>query len=345
MIRRTILQSVAASGVAMLCACSSASKTETPESSSFRVDGSSTVLPLARSFADLARAADAKVSIEVSSSGTGGGLQKLCNKQIAVAGASRPINAAELALCKEHGVEYVEVPVAFDALAVVVNSKNDFVDCLTTAELKNVWAPEAERKVTRWNQVRLSFPDKAIELYGPDKASGTFDYFTLAIVGKEAESRADYIASEDDEVTVRGVAEHADALGYFGYAYFDKHKDDLKLVSIDNGRGCVKPSAATVADASYQPLTRPLMLYVDAAAAKRHSVQRYVEQFLTASNEQVVRHVGYVPLPSAALAAQAKRFASHAVGTSFGGRGSVIGLDYHLFDEEERDHIRTVLVQ
>ncbi len=345
MINQTRLQSIAASCVVILCACNSASKTEAPETTSFKVDGSSTVLPLAQAFADRTRAVDTKASIEVAASGTGGGLKKLCSKQVEVAGASRPINAAEVALCKEHGVEYVEVPIAFDALAVVVNGKNDFVECLTTAELKTLWAPDAEGKVTRWNQIRPSFPDKAIELYGPDKASGTFDYFTLAIVGKESSSRADYAASEDDEATVRGVAEHHDALGYFGYAYYDKHKDQLKLVSIDAGSGCVKPSAAAVASASYQPLTRPLLLYVDAAAAKRNAVQRYVEQFLTSSGEQVVRQVGYVPLPADALEAQAKRFASHAVGTSFGGRGSVVGLDYHLFDEEQRDHIRTVLVQ
>jgi phosphate transport system substrate-binding protein len=344
MIKHALLRSVAASGVAILSGCSGG-KADTPEGASFSVDGSSTVLPLARTFAELARGADSKASIRVSASGTGGGLEKLCNKQVEVAGASRPINAAEVSLCKENGVEYVEVPIAFDSLAVVVNGKNEFIDCLTTAELKMLWSPEAEHKVSRWSQVRSSFPDQPIELYGPDKASGTFDYFTLAIVGEERSSRADYTASEDDEVTVRGVAEHANALGYFGYAYYDKYKHQLKVVSIDHGRGCVKPSASTVADASYQPLTRPLMLYVDGAAARRPALQRYVNSFLDVGHAQVVRQDGYVPLPAAALEAQSKRFASHAVGTSLGGRGSVIGLDYHLFDEEERERIRTLLVQ
>ena len=226
------------------------------------VDGSDTVLPLSKAMAEGFGHANPDVSFSIQFSGTGGGFRKFCAGQTDINGASRPIETAESAQCQANHIDYIEVPVAFDSLSVVVNPSNTFVNCLTTQELKSIWEPAAEGKVTNWQQVRASFPLQPITLFGPGKDSGTFDYFTFAIDGATGASRGDYAKSEDYSVVERGVEGDPNALGYFPYAFYAAHKDKLKLVAVDSGHGCVLPSAQTVTDATYAPLSRPLLLYI-----------------------------------------------------------------------------------
>jgi phosphate transport system substrate-binding protein len=255
--------------IGTLPACDRPAVVTGPLSGKVTVDGSTTVFPLSKAMAEAFRQFNPAVQFVVEFSGTGGGFKKFCAGQVDVAGASRPINSLESEQCKAQRIEYIEVPVAFDSLAVVVNAKNGFVDCLTVNELKAMWEPAAEGKTSQWKQIRSSFPAQPLTLFGPGKDSGTFDYFTLAIVGAESSSRGDYTKSEDDMVIERGVAAEPNALGYFGYAYYQAYQDQLKAVAVDSGKGCVLPSAATVADGTYQPLSRPLFVYVNLAAAAR----------------------------------------------------------------------------
>lgn len=287
------------------------------------------------------------VQFAIDFSGTGGGFKKFCAGQIDIAGASRPIKAGEDEICRNQHIEYIEVPVAFDSLAVVVNAKNAFVECLTVPELRAMWKPAAEGKTTRWKQIRPSFPAQPLALFGPGRDSGTFDYFTLAIVGAETGSRTDYTKSEDDMVIEQGVAADANALGYFGYAYLEANKDKVKAVAVDNGQGCILPNAQTVANGSYQPLTRPLFLYVNVAAAARPEVKAFTRFYLSTESSKYVEAIGYVPLPAIALITQTARFDRGATGSALGGKGSVTGVALHAFDDEEkeRDRIRSALVQ
>ncbi len=232
------------------------------------------------------------------------------------------------------------MPVAFDPLSVVVNPKNQFVDCLTVKELKAIWEPAAEGKISEWNQVRASFPRQPLALFGPGKASGTFDYFSFAIVGTEGSSRGDYTKSEDYTVIERGVAAEPNALGYFGYSYYQANKEQMKIVGIDNGQGCVVPSAQTVADGTYQPLSRPLFVYVNRAAAARPEVRAFTRFILARENAKIVTKVGYVPLPASALIAQAARFDQGITGSALGGHGSVTGVKFDVFDEWEKERDR-----
>ncbi len=309
------------------------------------IDGSSTVFPLNKAMAEVFSKANPAVQFSIDFSGTGGGFKKFCSGQLDITGASRPINAAESEQCKAQHVDFIEVPVAFDSLSVVVNAKNAFVDCLTVKELKAMWEPAAEGKTMQWNQIRTSFPAQPMALFGPGKESGTFDYFTLAIVGTESSSRGDYTNSEDDMVIERGVAANPDAVGYFGYAYYQAHKDEVKLVAVDNGHGCVLPSEKTVVEATYQPLSRPLFVYVNLAAAARPEVKAFTHFYLAPESSKYVTTVGYVPLPNSALFAQAVRFEKGVIGSSLGGHGSVIGVSRDSFDEDERERIRNQLVQ
>jgi phosphate transport system substrate-binding protein len=337
---------VALATAGALAGCS-ASKGPDALSGKVTIDGSDTVFPMAKAMTEAFRMSNPAVEFAVAFSGTGGGFEKFCAGQVDIADASRPINSAESQQCKAHHVEYIEVPVAFDSLSVVVNAKNSFVDCLTVAELKAMWEPTAEGKITTWNQVRASFPAQPLVLFGPGAASGTFDYFTLAIVGTQSSSRGDYAKSEDDTVIERGVAAEPNALGYFGYAYYRAHKDELKLVAVDSGHGCVMPSAQSVADGTYQPLSRPLFLYVNGAAAARPEVKAFIRFNLAPDSTQYVTNVGYVPLPAAALVTQASRFDKGVTGSALGGHGSVTGVTLNAFDEDEkeRDRIRSALVQ
>lgn len=244
-------------------------------------DGSSTVGPLASAAAELFMEENSGVNVTVGVSGTGGGFKKFCAGQTAISNASRPIKDEEIALCKTNGIEYQEIIVANDALTVVTNKDNAFLTCLTTGELKTLWEPAATDKVKTWNQVNASFPTEPIKLYGPGTDSGTFDYFTGAITGEEGASRSDYSSSEDDNVIVQGVSGEANALGYFGYTYFEENADKLKAVEIDNGSGCVAPSSDAARDGSYAPLSRPLYIYVDKKSWAKPEVKGFVTYFVT----------------------------------------------------------------
>ncbi len=260
------------------------------------VDGSSTVEPLTAAAGELFGEENSGVNVSVATSGTGGGFEKFCLGQTDISNASRPIKDEEKAVCDENGVEFVELQVATDALTVVTSKDNDFIDCLTTDELKTLWAPEAEGTVTTWDKVNPQFPAEPIELYGPGTDSGTFDYFTDEINGEEGASRSDYNASEDDNVVVQGVSGSPNALGYFGYTYFEENADALKAVKIDSGAGCVEPSAETAADGTYTPLSRPLFIYVSKkAAAEKPQVAAFVDYYVS-NDAEIAEAAQYIPL-------------------------------------------------
>lgn len=337
--------------VTCLCACGSSDKGTAPPggplAGKITMDGSATVYPLFQAVAAGFKQTHPNVQAEVAFSGTGGGFKKFCMGAVDLAGASRPIKTEEGALCRAQHVNFIEIPIAFDSLAVLVNPKNTFVDCLTVAELKAVWQPAAEGKITQWKQIRPSFPAQPLELLGPGRASGTFDYFTYAIIGTEASSRNDYAASEDDMVIERGVAGDPNALGYFGYAYYQANQAELKVVAVDNGKGCIVPSPQTVADGSYQPLTRPLFVYVNATAAARPEVRAFIQFELAPQSTKYVTQVGYVPLSTKTLTAQLDRFEKGATGSALGGHGSVTGVKLDAFEEweKERERVANELVQ
>jgi phosphate transport system substrate-binding protein len=260
------------------------------------VDGSSTVQPLTAAAGELFAEEQSGVNVSVATSGTGGGFEKFCQGQTDISNASRPIKDEEAALCEENGVEFTELRVATDALTVVVSADNDFAQCLTVEELNTMWAPEAEGKVTTWDQVNPDFPKEKLELYGPGTDSGTFDYFTDEVNGEEGASRSDYNASEDDNVLVQGVAGSANALGYFGYTYFEENADSLKAVEIDSGDGCVAPSAEAAGDGSYTPLARPLFIYAsNASYADKAQVSAFVDYYVDNVN-QIAEAAQYIPL-------------------------------------------------
>jgi phosphate transport system substrate-binding protein len=243
--------------------------------------------------------------------------------------ASRPVRASEAEACAAHGIEFIELPVAFDALSVVVNPRNDFVSCLTTADLKRIWEPEAQGRVTHWNDVREEWPDETIRLYGPGTDSGTFDYFTEVINGREDASRADFNASEDDNVLVQGVAGDKGALGYFGFAYYAENSSRLKLVAIDSGSGCVTPSREAVEKGSYSPLSRPLFIYVAKAALERPEVMAFVEYYLE-NVAALAADTGYVSLPAKTLSLVRQRFDNGTTGTMYTPDSGGLTLDQLL---------------
>jgi phosphate transport system substrate-binding protein len=258
-----------------------------------RIDGSSTVFPVTEAVAEEFQRANQGVRVTVGISGTGGGFKKFCGGETDISDASRPIKDSEREMCAEAGIEPMEIRVAFDGLAVMVNAENDFASCMTVSELKRIWEPGST--VSRWNQVRPEWPAEEIKLYGPGTDSGTFDYFTEAIVGEEDASRPDFTASEDDNVLVQGVAGDPYALGYFGYAYYAENTDKLKLVGVDGGSGCIEPTPETVEDGTYAPLSRPLFIYVSKSALERPEVKAFVRFYLESARE-LVPQVGYVPL-------------------------------------------------
>jgi phosphate transport system substrate-binding protein len=313
-------------------------------SGNIKVDGSSTVLPVSRELAGAFTNANPGVHVNVAVSGTGGGFKKLCAGEIDIAGASRPINATESDQCKAKHIDYIELPIAFDSLSVVVSRSNTFIDCLKVSELKALWEPAAEGKVTAWNQVRATFPAQPVALFGPDKDSGTFDYFTLATVGREGASRGDYTASADDLAIESSVAKDPNALGYFGYSYYLSHREQLKSVGIDNGQGCVQPSPESVRDASYQPLSRPIFLYVNRAVAARPDVRAFTLFFLAPENANHIERIGYVPLPPDAQRAELSRFNTGVIGSALGAHGSVIGVRPERF-AMDKDRLENALVQ
>jgi phosphate transport system substrate-binding protein len=257
------------------------------------IDGSSTVFPISEAMAEEFQIANPGVRVTVGISGTGGGFKKFCAGETDISDASRPIKPTEIDLCAENGIEAIEIPVAWDGLTVVRNPANDWATCMTVDELARLWRPGST--IQTWNQIRADWPDQEIELYGPDTDSGTFDYFTEAIVGEEDASRNDYTASADDNVLVVGVEGDAGSLGYFGFAYYEESSDRLGAVAIDNGDGCVLPSRATIEDGSYAPLSRPMYIYVKPDALAKPQVRAFVEFYLENATA-LVPEVGYVPL-------------------------------------------------
>jgi phosphate transport system substrate-binding protein len=263
------------------------------------IDGSSTVFPITEAVAEEFMAANNGIDVTVGVSGTGGGFRKFCAGEIDVANASRKIKDAEIAECTAKGIQYVEIPVAFDALTVVVNRTNTWVGSLTVQQLKMMWEPSAEGRITRWNQINPSWPNEPISLYGPGTDSGTFDYFTAAIVGEEDASRADYTASEDDNVLVLGVSRNRYALGYFGMAYYLENQDRLRAVPIDNGRGPVSPTPENVNNGNYKPLSRKIYIYVNKATMNSEPQLRAFAEFYIQNAGRLSSEVGYVALPAA----------------------------------------------
>lgn len=285
-----------------------------------KIDGSSTVFPIAEAVAEEFQISKkGKVRVTVGIAGTGGGFKRFCRGETDISNASRPILKEEMEACAAAGIKYMELPVAFDALTVVVNPQNTWVKSLTVADLKKMWEPSAQSRVSKWNQVRSEWPAQPLMLFGPGADSGTFDYFTEAVNGKAKASRGDYTASEDDNTLVQGVENNKNGLGYFGYAYYVAHKDKMRAVPIVNPKGKeVGPSIEAVNDGSYNPLSRPLFIYVRDTAAARAEVQEFIKFYLT-DGAKLAQEVGYVPLPAAAYQLALKHFTDKKLGTVFGG--------------------------
>ena len=302
------------------------------------LDGSSTVFPISEAVAEEFQKAEKEIRVTVGISGTGGGFQKFCRAEIDISDASRPISSTEVAACEKAGVQYIELPVAYDGIAIAVNPKAAWADKITVAELKTIWAPESQGKVTKWSQVRKGWPDRELHLFGAGVDSGTYDYFTEAVNGKAKASRGDFTSSEDDNVLVQGISNDELALGFVPYAYYEGNHDKLKLVPVDdgkadNGADAVLPSPDTIRTGTYQPLSRPVFIYVSRKAAERPEVQKFVEFYLK-NAEKLVREVNYVGLGDAAYALVADRFAKRTLGSVFSGANTVgVTIDQLLAKE------------
>ena len=294
-------------------------------SGAISIDGSSTVFPITEAVAEEFRKVQPDVRVTVGIAGTGGGFQKFCNGETAISDASRPISASEVAACTAKNIEYIELPIAYDGLAVVVNPQNTWATCMTVAELKKLWEPAAQGVVERWNQIRPDWPDQSINLFGAGTDSGTFDYFTEAINGQAKASRGDYTPSEDDNVLVQGVAGDRYALGYFGLAYYEENKSRLKDVQIDGGKGggCVSPTPQTVENGTYTPLSRPLFIYVKKSDAEKPQVKAFVDFYIENAPE-LSSEVGYVKFPDIIYSQVAARWASGKTGSTFSGKSGTV---------------------
>ena len=290
-----------------------------------KVDGSSTVFPITEGVAEEFQSANrGSVRVTVGISGTGGGFKKFCRTETDIQDASRPILAEEMEACRKNGVKYFELPIAFDAITIVVSRQNTWASSMTIDELKKMWEPSAQNKITKWNQVRSSWPDLPLKLFGAGADSGTFDYFTEAVVGKAKASRGDYTASEDDNTLVQGIGSDKQALGYLPLAYFEPNQQRLKAVGIDAGKGAMLPSRQTVEKGTYAPLARPIFIYVNVQSAQRPEVRQFVEFYL-ANAATLSAQAKYVPLPAPAYAMALQHFQAGKIGTVFRG-ASAIGL-------------------
>jgi phosphate transport system substrate-binding protein len=290
-----------------------------------KLDGSSTVYPISEAVAeDYQKSKKGAVKVTVGISGTGGGFKKFCRNEIDISNASRPILKKEMEECAKEGVKYIELPVAFDALTVVVNPKNDFIKQMTVAELKTLWEPAAQGKVKTWKDVNPDWPNEPVKLFGAGSDSGTFDYFTEAIVGKAKSSRGDYTASEDDNVLVQGVQRDKFALGYFGFAYYIENQAKLRAVPIvaKAGAAAVGPSMEAVIKGTYQPLARPIFIYVNAKSLEKPEVKEFVAYYMT-NGAKLTREVKYVPLPAESYKASQDHVNKMKLGTVFGGVAEV----------------------
>ena len=319
-------QTFSAFGVAALVAGAlGANPTVAMADAIIKVDGSSTVFPITEAVAEeFQKAKKGAIKVTVGVSGTGGGFKKFCRGETDISDASRPILKKEMDVCKEAGIRYVELPVAFDALTVVINPKNDWLKTATVEELKKIWEPEAQGKVMKWSDVNPKWPNQKLALFGAGADSGTFDYFTDAINGKEKASRGDYTASEDDNSLVQGVSRDKHAIGYFGLAYYVENKDKLRAVPIiaKGATQAVEPSLDTVMAGTYQPLARPIFIYVNLKSIDKPEIKEFVEYYLK-SSVNLIREVKYVPLTDADYKHALENFTKKKTGTAFGGVAEV----------------------
>lgn len=319
----TTLISTAVASLALLAGCGNdAGASPGGLSGTIAIDGSSTVFPITEAMAEEFQKIHPRVRVPVGVSGTGGGFKSFVRGETDINDASRPVKPEEAALAAENGIEYIELPIAFDGISVVVNKENSFVDHLTAVELKKIWQPGSTVKL--WSDVRPGWPEEPVHLYGPGTDSGTFDYFTEAINGESKACRADFTASEDDNVLVQGVAGDRNGLGFFGYAYYAENTSRLKLVPVDGGEGPISPSMATIGDGTYQPLARPIFLYISTASAERPEVQAFIDFYLEQA-PVLVREVGYVPLPDSVYELVASRFERRVTGSVFSS-GDLVGV-------------------
>jgi len=317
------------------------SPSSTPSSgpSDIKVDGSSTVFVVSEAVAEEFQKANRNARVTVGQSGTGGGFQKFCRGETDISDASRPVRPTEIKACQSAGVTFYEIPIAYDGIAVVVHPKATWINDIAVDELKTLWAPEAQGKVTRWSQVRKGWPDREVHLFGAGVDSGTYDYFTEALVGKEGASRGDFTSSEDDNVLVQGVAGDELALGFLPFAYYAENKERLKLVPVDNkkpedGNGPIAPSFETIRNGTYQPLARPLFIYVSEKALARPEVQQFVD-FYIANVGKLAEEVGYVQLGDQGYKLVAEHFKARRPGTIFG-EGSQVGVTIEQLLSRER---------
>ncbi|MBD2093291.1 PstS family phosphate ABC transporter substrate-binding protein [Microcoleus sp. FACHB-1515] len=327
-------QRTALTGIATLLlftACSAPTQTSSPNqvqpqsattaaaTEAIEIDGSSTVYPITEAVVKAFRDRRSDVEVTAAFSGTSSGFRKFCAGETDINDASRPISTEEMAACNRAGIRFLELPIAFDALTIAVNPQNDWAQELTVEELKRAWEAAAEGKITNWNQIRSTFPNRPLRLYGAGTDSGTYDYFAEVITG-EANTRRDYTASEDDNVLVQGVSRDPNALGYFGFSYFETNQNQLKALAIDNGSGAVAPSRQTVEDAKYQPLSRPLFIYVNAQASQENPALRDFVEFYLKDAITVIESVDYIPLPQEAYDINQVHFYQGEVGSAYEGK-------------------------
>lgn len=276
--------------------------------SSISIDGSSTVYPVTEAIAEEFRSEDSDVDVTIGVSGTGGGFQKFGRGETDISNASRPIKEDEEKIARQNNIDFVELKVAYDGLTVIVHPENDWVDCFTVEQLKKIWEPAAQGTITHWNQINPEWPNEEIHLYGPGVASGTFDYFTEAIVGESGSSRGDYTASEDDNVLVQGVSGDKFGLGFFGLAYYEENADKLRMVAVDGGEGCVEPSTETVSNGSYAPLSRPMFIYVNSSSVQNNPKVIDFVNFYLSEAPSLLKDVGYVPMTSEEYKEEKEKF-------------------------------------
>jgi phosphate transport system substrate-binding protein len=289
-----------------------------------KIDGSSTVYPIAEAVAEeFQKAKRGAIKVTVGISGTGGGFKKFCRGETDIINASRPIIKKEIEACEKNSIQFIELPIAYDALAIVVNPQNTWVKSLTTSDLKKMWEPQAHGKIKKWNQVNPQWPNSSLNLYGPGADSGTFDYFTETVVGKLKSSRADFTASEDDNVLVQGISRDKNALGYIGFAYYEENKTKLKLIPVDSGKGAILPSDETVMKGTYTPLSRPLFIYVNMkSAANKPETKEFVDFFIKHA-PVLTKKAKFIPLPQTLYDLVQTRFSKLKSGSLFGGEVSI----------------------
>src|SRR3990172_5563483 len=314
--------------IAIFAVCMSAKLHAAPV---IKIDGSSTVYPITEAVAEeFQKIEKGKTRVTVGISGTGGGFKKFCNGETDISNASRPIKPTEVELCKKNSIEYIELPVAYDGIALMINPKNNWVRHMTVKELKKIWEPAAQGKIKKWNQIRTAWPDKEVHLFGAGGDSGRYVYFCEAIVGKEHSSPGGFTSSEEDNVLVQGISTDVLSLGFFGMAYYENNKDKLKLVGIDdendaNGKGPIFPTYDNILKGIYKPLSRPIYIYLSKKSADKPEIKRFAE-FYMKSGADLSKEVGYIALPDKAYELALKRFEKRITGSVFGGQGSQIGV-------------------